>query len=90
MQNLVLPILQAQPGFVDVLALSSEDEPERTASISLSRSRADADRYHREHFDHIMNTVRPLLRDELSVEFYNVKPRRHTALLPAKPPDRIK
>ena len=73
MQNLVLPILQSQPGFVDVLSLSSEDEPERTVSISLWRSRTDADRYHREHFDHIMNTVRPLLRDEPSVEFYNVE-----------------
>lgn len=73
MQNLVLPILQSQPGFVDVLALSSDDEPERTVSISLWRSRGDADRYHREHFDHIMNTLRPLLRDEPSVEFYNVE-----------------
>ena len=73
MRKLVLPILQSQPGFVDVLALSSEDEPERTVSISLWRSRADADRYHREHFEHILNTVRLLLRDEPSVEFYNVE-----------------
>jgi quinol monooxygenase YgiN len=73
MQNLVLPILQSQPGFVDVLALSSEDEPERTVSISLWRSRADAERYHREHFDEIMETVRPLLLDEPSIEFYNVE-----------------
>jgi quinol monooxygenase YgiN len=73
MQNLVLPILQSQPGFVDVLALSSEDEPERTVSISLWRSRADADLYHREHFNEIVDTIRPLLRDEPSVEFYNVE-----------------
>lgn len=73
MQNVVLPILQTQPGFVDLLALSSEDEPERTVSISLWKSRADAERYHREHFDEIMDIVRPLLRDEPSVEFYNVE-----------------
>ena len=73
MQNVVLPILQTQPGFVDLLALSSEDEPERTVSISLWKSRADAERYQREHFDEIMDTVRPLLRDEPSVEFYNVE-----------------
>jgi quinol monooxygenase YgiN len=72
-QKLVLPILQSQPGFVDLLALSSEDEPERTVSISLWKSRADGERYHREHFDEIMNAVRPLLRDEPSVEFYNVE-----------------
>ena len=73
MQNIVLPILQSQPGFVDVLALSSVDEPERTVSISLWRSRADADRYHQEHFDEIMDAIRPLLLDEPSVEFYNVE-----------------
>ena len=73
MQNIVLPILQSQPGFVDLLALGSEDEPERTVSISLWKSRADAERYHRAHFDEIMDALRPTLRDEPSVEFYNVE-----------------
>jgi quinol monooxygenase YgiN len=73
MQNHVLPILQSQPGFVDLLALTSEDEPDRMVSISLWKSRADAERYHREHFDGIIETVRPLLQDEPSVEFYNVQ-----------------
>jgi quinol monooxygenase YgiN len=56
-----------------LLALSSEDEPERTVSISFWKSRADAERYHREHFDEIIDAVCPLLRDEPSVEFYNVE-----------------
>jgi len=73
MQNAVLPILQSQPGFVDLLALSSEDEPERVASISLWRSRADAERYHRAHYDEIVDSLRPMLRDEPSIEFYNVE-----------------
>ena len=72
-QKHVLPILQAQPGFVDLLALSSEDEPERTVSISMWKSRTDAERYHREHFQEILNAIRPLLRDEPSVEHYNVE-----------------
>jgi quinol monooxygenase YgiN len=73
MQNLVLPILQSQPGFVDLLALNSDDEPERTVSISLWNSRADAERYHRAHFDEIVDALRPTLRDEPSIEFYNVQ-----------------
>jgi quinol monooxygenase YgiN len=73
MTNLVLPVLQSQPGFVDVIALSSEDEPERTVSISIWKSRADAERYHQAHFEQIMNSVRPLLIDEPSIEFYNVE-----------------
>ena len=71
-KNLVLPVLQSQPGFVDLIALSSEDEPERTVSISLWNSRADADRYHQDHFEQIMSSVRPLLVDEPSIEFYNL------------------
>ncbi|HEX6803068.1 MAG TPA: antibiotic biosynthesis monooxygenase [Terriglobales bacterium] len=73
MTNLVLPVLQSQPGFVDVIALSSEDEPERTVSISIWKSRADAERYHQAHFEQIMDSVRPLLIDEPSIEFYNVE-----------------
>jgi quinol monooxygenase YgiN len=73
MQNLVLPILQSQPGFVDLLTLSSEDEPERTVSVSIWNSRADAERYHRDHFPEIVDSIRPFLRDEPSVEFYNVE-----------------
>lgn len=72
-KHLVLPVLQSQPGFVDLMALSSEDEPARTVSISIWNSRADADRYHQDHFEQILNSVRPLLIDEPSIEFYNVE-----------------
>ena len=72
-QNHVLPILQSQAGFVDILNLSSAEEPERFVAISLWKSRADAERYHRDHFSGILDTLRPTLRDEPSVEFYNVE-----------------
>jgi quinol monooxygenase YgiN len=72
-QNQVLPILQSQSGFVDMLNLSSEEEPERMVAISLWQSRADAERYQRDHFSEILETLHPLLRDEPSVELYNVE-----------------
>ena len=72
-QNQVLPILQSQAGFVDMLNLSSQEEPERFVAISLWKSRADAERYHRDHFSEVLETLRPLLRDEPSVELYNVE-----------------
>jgi quinol monooxygenase YgiN len=72
-QNHVLPILQSQAGFVDMLNLSSQEEPERMVAISLWKSRADAERYHRDHFSGILDSIRPLLKDEPSVEFYNVE-----------------
>jgi quinol monooxygenase YgiN len=73
LQNHVLPILQSQAGFVDSLNLSAEEEPERFVAISLWKSRADAERYHRDHFSGILETIRPFLRDEPTVEFYNVE-----------------
>jgi quinol monooxygenase YgiN len=73
LQQHVLPILRSQPGFVDLLALSSDDEPDRTVSISIWKSRADAERYHRDHFQEVTDALRPLLRDEPSVELYNVE-----------------
>src|SRR5260370_5020240 len=74
LQKHVLPILQSQAGFVDALNLSSDEEPERMLAISLWKSRADAERYHRDHFfSGILETLRPFLRDEPSVEFYNVE-----------------
>jgi len=71
MKSLV-PVLQSQAGLVDLIALSSEDEPERMVGISIWNSLADADRYHQAHFEQIMNSVRPLLIDEPSIAGYNV------------------
>ena len=71
-ESVILPILQAQPGFVDLLALSSEDEPERMVAISLWRSRADQERYHQAHYQEIVDALRPLLRDDPAIEFYSV------------------
>ncbi|MBV9339954.1 MAG: antibiotic biosynthesis monooxygenase [Acidobacteria bacterium] len=72
MKALVLPLLQSEPGFVDLLALSSEDEPDRMLSISLWKSQADAERFHRQNFEKILESVRPLLQGEPSIEFYKV------------------
>lgn len=48
----VVPILQKQPGFVDFLALSDKNNPARLLCISLWNSREDADKYHRQHYEH--------------------------------------
>ena len=73
LQSRVLPILQAQAGFVDLIALHSEDEPDRMVALSIWNSRDDAEHYHRAHYEEIVDMMRPLLQDEPSVEFYNVE-----------------
>lgn len=60
----VLPVLQKQPGLVDVLGLVSDSDPNHFLSITLWESKADADRYHRESYDRVMEAIRPLLKTD--------------------------
>jgi quinol monooxygenase YgiN len=68
----VLPILQKQPGFVDLIGLVSEDDPERIVSVSFWNSKQDAERYHREHYNRITEMLKPSLKREPTVETFNV------------------
>jgi len=68
----LLPILQKQPGFVDLVGLVSENDPERTVAVSFWNSKQDAERYHREHYNRILELMRPHLRRDPTIEQYNV------------------
>ena len=45
MQERALPILKQQPGFVDVLALNSDTDPNQFVGITVWKSKEDADKY---------------------------------------------
>jgi len=68
----VLPILQKQPGFVELIGLTHETNPERVVSISMWKSREDADRYHKENFKRITEMLKPLLTSDPIVDTYTV------------------
>lgn len=72
LQNEVVPILQQQPGFVDVIGLTSEDDADRMVSISFWKSKEDAERYHHEHFHHILDIIKPSLKEDPKVRTFNV------------------
>ena len=44
LRNDVLPILQKQPGFVDLIGLTSESDAERVISVSFWKNKEDAER----------------------------------------------
>jgi quinol monooxygenase YgiN len=73
MTNEVLPILQKQPGFVDMIGLIDEHDPERLLALSFWKTKEDAERYHREHFSHISELLKPMLSSTPNVETYNVE-----------------
>ncbi len=73
LRNEVLPILQKLPGFVDMIALAHETEPERLVSISFWNTKEDAERYHREHYNRIVEMLKPHLKVTPKVDTFNVE-----------------
>jgi quinol monooxygenase YgiN len=71
--NETLSILQKQPGLVDMIGLTHERNPEQVVALSSWNSKEDAERYHREHFSHINEMLKPLLTSIPSVQTYNVE-----------------
>jgi heme-degrading monooxygenase HmoA len=70
--NEALPILQKQPGFVDFLTLSDKTDPERLVCISFWTLREDFERYNREHYYTIADTLQPLLESHVTQETFEV------------------
>jgi quinol monooxygenase YgiN len=69
----VLPLLQAQPGFVDVIALSDEKDPDQTVSISIWKTKEEAERHHQQNFQKIMDILGPALKKEPTIRHFNVE-----------------
>ena len=67
-----VPILKKQPGFVDETILVSDTEPTRVLGLSFWNSREDAERYHREQYSRIVETLKPVLKKDPKVETFNV------------------
>jgi heme-degrading monooxygenase HmoA len=69
----VLSTLKKQHGFVDEIVLTSDKETDRVLAISFWNTREDAERYHREQFANIQESIRHLLEGEPLVRTFNVE-----------------
>jgi heme-degrading monooxygenase HmoA len=72
LRNEVLSTLQKQPGFVDLIALESEEESEQLVAISFWNTKQDAERYHREQYPRIAEMLKPLMKRDPKVDTFNV------------------
>ncbi len=72
-QEKVIPILRRQSGFVDLVTLSSEHEPNRVIAMSFWNSREDADRYQRNEYQKITESMQHLIQQQPTVKTYNVE-----------------
>ncbi len=69
----VLPVLQAQPGFVDMIGLSDEHDPDRLLAISFWKTKEDAERYSRAHYERVVDIIRSALKKNPTLQTYNVE-----------------
>jgi heme-degrading monooxygenase HmoA len=69
----VLSLVEKQPGFVDVITLTSDTEPERVVAISFWKTKNDAERHHRENYSKIAKMLESALQNEPRVHTYNVE-----------------
>ena len=68
----VLPILKKQKGFVDETVLVSDVEPDRMLALSFWNSKEDAERYRKEKYPTVHETIRHLLEAEPMIRTFEV------------------
>ncbi len=83
-QTKILPILRGQPGFVDEIVLESDIEPDRVLALSFWRSREDAERYNREQYSKVKESLRGMLESEPVVKTFNVTSSTAHKIAPGK------
>ena len=73
LRNEVVPILQKQPGFIDLIALQDNDNPQTVLCLSFWNSKENAVHYHRKHYDSIVQTLKSVLETTPTLETLQVE-----------------
>lgn len=73
MRNEVLPSLQKQPGFIDLVALRDSKDDDRIVCLSFWNSKDSAEAFQREHYDTIIQTLRSELETDPTMETLRVE-----------------
>ncbi len=68
----VVPILKKQAGFVDEIVLVSDAERDLVLALSFWNKREDAERYQREQYNSVRETLQPLLEADPVVRTFEV------------------
>ena len=68
----IVPILKKQPGFADEIVLVSDADSNRVLALSFWHTRQDAERYQREQYHSVRDTLQSLLEAEPVVRTFEV------------------
>lgn len=69
----VLPILQKQNGFMELLPFFPEIKNEKVIAVTLWTEKANAERYGREVFPKVEEILKPYLTTPITYKQYNVE-----------------
>ncbi|HEU5403204.1 MAG TPA: antibiotic biosynthesis monooxygenase [Terriglobales bacterium] len=69
----VLPLMKRQTGFLDSITLTPENVNDRSVTITLWRTKQDCENYHKKEFPRILEMVKPFLRDNPKIDYFNVE-----------------
>jgi len=69
----IMPILNKQKGFVEILALDNEIELTKSLIITLWQTKLDAERYEKETFPKVKQILEPFLTVPPVVKIFNVE-----------------
>lgn len=72
-RNEVLLTLHKQPGFIDLVALRDNKDDERIVCLSFWDSRESVELYEREHYDTMVQMLRPELQTNPTLETLRVE-----------------
>jgi heme-degrading monooxygenase HmoA len=68
-----LPLLKQQPGFVDVLILSSDTDREHFVGVTFWRCREDAEMHVKSQARQELDAIRPFLQHEPTFRSFNLE-----------------
>jgi len=68
----IVPILKKQAGFVDEIVLVSDADSDRVLALSFWKTREDAERYQREQYNSVRETMQSVLDADPVVRTFEV------------------
>ena len=80
----IVPILRKQAGFVDEIVLVSDADSDRVLALSFWSKREDAERYQREQYDSVRETLHSALEAEPVVRTFEVHTSTTHSIAPGK------
>ncbi len=73
LENEIMPMLKKQPGFLDCISLLSENNKNEGITISLWKTKADAENYHNREYPRVQEMLRPFLASTPNFQYFTVE-----------------